>query len=87
MLGLLYGFYAGPSMSMVSDVSSSDASLSSSSSILNLSSQSGGMISPAIMGYSYSVYGSFAIGMVAVSVISMALVLTSVFYLAKYGIT
>ncbi|WP_162053271.1 MFS transporter [Thermoplasma acidophilum] len=87
MLGLLYGFYAGPSMSMASDVSSSDASLSSSSSILNLSSQSGGMISPAIMGYSYSVYGSFAIGMVAVSVISMALVLTSVFYLAKYGIT
>ncbi len=87
ILGLLYGFYAGPSMSMASDVSSSDASLSSSSSILNLSSQSGGIISPAIMGYSYSVYGSFTIGMVTVSIISMVLVLISAFYLTKYGIT
>ncbi|WP_297215916.1 nitrate/nitrite transporter [Thermoplasma sp.] len=86
-LGFFYGIYAGPSMSMASDVSASDASISSSSSILNLSSQAGGMISPAIMGYAYSASDSFGTGILAICIVSTALALLSAFYLKRSGIT
>jgi MFS family permease len=87
LLGLFYGFYAGPSMSMASDVSGNDESLSSASSILNLSSQSGGIVSPLIIGYSYSVFGSFKWGLITISLVSVFLMIISIHFLRRHGIT
>lgn len=57
--GFFYGLYAGPSMSMASDFSGGDQKVSSSSGIINFSSQVGGAISPLIVGFIFSIYGNF----------------------------
>ena len=57
--GFFYGLYAGPSMSMASDFSGGDRNVSSSSGIINFSSQVGGAISPLVVGFMFSIYGNF----------------------------
>lgn len=59
LTGFFYGLYAGPSMSMASDFSGGDQNVSSSSGIINFSSQIGGAISPVIVGYLFRIFGNF----------------------------
>ncbi|AAT43259.1 MFS transporter [Picrophilus oshimae] len=69
--GIMYGIYAGPSMGMASDFSGGDKNIASSSGIINFSSQVGGTISPIIIGFLYSIYHSFYIPFIFISLTSM----------------
>ncbi|MHB1440838.1 MAG: MFS transporter [Cuniculiplasma sp.] len=71
MSGFFYGLYAGPSMSMASDVSGGDDKVSSSSGIINFSSQIGGSISPFIVGYLFDIYGNFNLAFGIIGSISL----------------
>ncbi len=71
LTGTLYGLYSGPSMGMASDFSGSDRNLASASSILNFSSQVGGTVSPLLLGFMFSIYGSFDIAFTIIAIISI----------------
>ncbi len=75
LTGMLYGLYAGPSMSMASDFSGSDSNLAASSSILNFSSQIGGTVSPLIIGLFFSIYGNFNFAFELIAIISLILII------------
>jgi MFS family permease len=71
LTGFFYGLYAGPSMSMASDVSGGDGNVSASSGIINFSSQIGGSISPIIVGYLFVIYGNFSLAFGIIGVTSL----------------
>ena len=71
LTGFFYGLYAGPSMSMASDFSGGDRNVSSSSGIINFSSQIGGAISPLIVGFMFSIYGNFDLAFLIMGTITL----------------
>ncbi len=81
--GILYGLYAGPSMGMASDFSG-DNKISSSSGILNFSSQIGGAISPFIIGFMFSIYHNFSYAFLLIGIITFIALIPSIIKLIVY---
>ncbi len=81
--GILYGLYAGPSMGMASDFSG-DNKISSSSSILNFSSQIGGAISPFIIGFMFSIYNNFSYAFLLIGIIALIAIIPAIIRLVIY---
>lgn len=86
LAGFSYGLYAGPSMGMASDVSGGDRNLASASGIINFSSQVGGSISPFVIGYLFSVYGTFSVPFITLGIISIIFIIPVLFKIKKSSI-